>query len=201
MEKYKKIALILSYFTVMYNLVEGILSIIAGYLSGSSALIGFAFDSLIESLSGLIMIWRFSYIKKDIDVAKEEIIEKRAEIFVGITFFILCFYVLYEALEKLIFKIYVKPSLLGIVIAFASIIFMPILFFIKYKVGKILGSKALIADSKETLACSFLSLILLFGLLFNYLFLKPQADSFAAIIIVIYLFKEGYSTIREALEK
>jgi cation diffusion facilitator family transporter len=201
MDKYKKRALLLSYITVIYNVVEGILSIFAGLLAGSSALIGFALDSFIESLSGVIMVWRFSYNKKVIDQEKEEKIEQRAEFFVGITFFILGSYVLYEALEKLIHKSTVEPSLLGIIIAIASIIFMPILFFMKYKTGKIIGSKALIADSKETLACTFLSCVLLFGLLMNYIFSKPQADSIAAIIIVIYLFKEGYSTIKESLEK
>jgi len=94
----------------------------------SSALIGFALDSFIESLSGVIMVWRFSYNKKVIDQEKEEKIEQRAEFFVGITFFILGSYVLYEALEKLIHKSTVEPSLFGIIIAIASIIFMPILF-------------------------------------------------------------------------
>ena len=201
MEKYKKRALLLSYITVIYNMVEGILSIFAGYLAGSSALIGFALDSFVESLSGIIMIWRFSGNKNGIDNEKEEKMEERAELFVGITFFILGSYVLYEAIEKLIHKSPVEPSLLGIIIAVASIIFMPILFFLKYKTGKIIGSKALIADSKETLACTFLSFVLLFGLLMNSLFSISQADSIAAIIIVIYLFKEGYSTIREAFEK
>jgi divalent metal cation (Fe/Co/Zn/Cd) transporter len=199
MNKYRKRALTLSYVTVLYNIIEGILSIFAGYLAGSSALIGFALDSFVESLSGIIMIWRFSGNKDGIDNEKEEKMEERAELLVGITFFILGSYVLYEAVEKLIHKSPVEPSLLGIIIAVASIIFMPILFFLKYKTGKIIGSKALVADSKETLACTFLSFVLLFGLLMNSLFSISQADSIAAIIIVIYLFKEGYFSTKEAL--
>ena len=99
---YYKKALWLSYFTVLYNIIEFIVSIIAGYLAGSIALIGFGSDSFVESLSGSIMIWRFKKHGK-ISEKEEEKIEKRATKLVAITFFILGFYILFESVRKLYF--------------------------------------------------------------------------------------------------
>lgn len=192
----KQRALLLSYLTVGYNIIEFILSIIAGILAGSSALLGFGADSLVESLSGIIMIWRFQ--KHDsLSEEAEEKIEKKATYLVGITFFIFGGYVLYESLKKLIIQEKPDPSLFGILIAIASIISMPILFYIKYKTGRELDSKSLIADSKQTLACIFMSISLLIGLALNYLFGLWQADPLVGLLITIFLFKEGYETLFE----
>jgi divalent metal cation (Fe/Co/Zn/Cd) transporter len=109
-------ALLLSYFTVGYNVIEFALSIIAGILSGSIALIGFGLDSFVESLSAGIMIWRFRKHGK-IPEQEEERIEKRAERFVGYTFLVLATYVLYESIDKLINSDIPDPSLFGIIIA------------------------------------------------------------------------------------
>jgi cation diffusion facilitator family transporter len=190
-----KKALILSYFTVGYNIIEGIVSIIAGILaSGSIALIGFGLDSFIESLSGGIMIWRFRKHGK-VSEEEEEKAEKRAIKLVALTFFILGAYVLYESVKKLWLREIPEPSLFGIIIAIVSIIVMPFLFYAKYETGKNLNSKSLIADSKETLACTFLSIILLIGLGLNYIFKLWQADPIAGFVIVIFLLKEGYETL------
>ena len=189
-------ALNLSYFTVGYNIIECIVSIISGFIAGSTALLGFGSDSLVESLSGTIMIWRFrkhGFISKD----DEDEIEKKATFFVGITFFIFGIYILYESLRKLIIVEKPEPSIVGIIIAIASIIVMPILFYLKYKTGKSIGSKSLIADSKQTLACLFMSVSLLIGLGLNYLFEFWQADPIVGLIIVVFLFKEGYEIIFE----
>lgn len=189
-------ALKLSYFTVGYNIVECIASIIAGYLAGSTALLGFGSDSLVESLSGTIMIWRF---RKNgfISVDEEDKIEKKATFLVGITFFIFGIYLLYDSIRKLLVTDKPEPSLIGIMIAFSSIIVMPILFYAKYKTGKSLGSKSLVADSKQTLACLFMSVSLLIGLGLNYLFGLWQADPVVGLIIVAFLFREGYEIIFE----
>ncbi len=187
-------ALRLSYFTVGYNIVECIVSIIAGFIAGSTALLGFGSDSLVESLSGTIMIWRFrkhGIISKE----KEDEIEKKATFFVGITFFIFGIYILFESIRKLIVIEKPEPSIVGIIIAIASIIVMPILFYVKHKTGKSIGSKSLIADSKQTLACVFMSVSLLIGLSLNYLFGFWQADPIVGLIIVAFLFKEGYEII------
>ncbi len=190
-----KKALLLSYLTVGYNIVEGTVSIFAGVLAGSIALVGFGLDSFVESLSGGVMVWRFRNYGK-MSEEEEERIEKRAIKLIAFTFFILGVYVLYESFKKLYLREIPEPSLLGIIIALVSIITMPLLFYMKYKTGKSMNSRSLIADSKETLACAFLSLSLLIGLGFNYLYGYWQADPIVGLIIVVYLIKEGYSTLR-----
>ena len=191
---YKK-ALLLSYFTLGYNIIEFILSIIAGVLSGSIALIGFGLDSLVESLSAGIMIWRFNKHGK-ISKQEEERIERRAEKLVGYTFLMLSAYILYESIDKLVNNEVPEPSLFGIIIALISIIVMPILFYKKYQTGKAINSRSLIADSKETLACAFLSVTLLIGLGANYLFGFWQADSIVGFIIVFFLAREGFEILK-----
>ena len=190
-----KKALWLSYFTVGYNILEGIISILAGSIAGSIALIGFGLDSFVESLSGSVMIWRFRQAGK-ISEEEEEKMEKRATLLIAYSFFILGAYVLYESGKKLYLREIPEPSLLGIIVAIASIIVMPILFYLKYQTGKAIGSRSLIADSKETLACVFLSVSLLIGLVLNYLYGLWQADPIVALVIVIFLVKEGYSILK-----
>lgn len=193
-------ALLLSYFTVGYNILEGIVSIFAGLLAGGSiALIGFGMDSFIESLSGSVMIWRFRKYGK-ISEEEEEKVERRATKLIASTFFILGAYILYESSKKLYFHEQSEPSLPGIIIAIVSIIVMPVLFYAKYKTGKSIGSRSLVADSKETLACIFLSVALLIGLGLNYLYGLWQADPIVGLVIVILLVKEGYSTLTEEEE-
>ena len=191
-----KRALWLSYFTVGYNILEGIVSVFAGSLAGSIALIGFGLDSFVESLSGSVMIWRFRKSGK-MSEEEEEKVERRAARLIGYSFFILGAYVLYESGKKLYLREIPEPSLLGIIVAVASMIVMPILYYMKYQTGKEIGSRALIADSKETLACTFLSLALLTGLVLHYLYGLWQADPIVGLIIVISLIKEGYETLKE----
>ena len=193
---YKK-GLRLEYFTVGYNILEAIASIIFGGIAHSITLISFGLDSIVESLSGLVLIWRLRQHGK-ISRAAEERIEKRATRFVAITFFILGLYVLFESIKKLVVGQIVKPLLPGIIIAFASLIVLLILTWQKYKTGKTINSRALVADSKETLACSFLSVDLLLDLGANYLFGFWQADPIVGLIIVAFLFREGWEGWRES---
>jgi len=195
LQPYKK-ALYLSYFTVGYNIVEGIVSILFGLMAGSIALVGFGSDSFVESLSGSVMIWRFRKHGK-ISKEEEERIEKKATKFVAVTFFILGAYVFYESIKKLIIQEKPEPSIIGILIAIASLIVMPVLFYMKYRTGKAINSKSLVADSKQTLACLFMSVSLLVGLSLNYLFGIWQADPLVGLLIVIFLIKEGYTTYKE----
>ncbi|HDY68316.1 MAG: cation transporter [Candidatus Scalindua sediminis] len=192
----RKKALLLSYFTVGYNVLEGIVSIIAGLLAGSVALVGFGLDSFVESLSGSVMIWRFRK-HGQMTEEEEERVELKATRLIAYTFFILGFYVLYESVKKLCFHEIPYPSLLGIIIAIVSIIVMPVLFYIKYQTGKSINSRSLMADSKQTLACVFLSVALLIGLGTNYLYGLWWADPIVGLIIVIFLIKEGYATLKE----
>lgn len=189
-------ALRLSYFTVGYNLIEGIVSIAAGLLAGSVALVGFGLDSFVESLSGTVMIWRFSG-HPSISPEEEERREARAVRLVGSAFLVLAAYVTYESIEKLVRREAPDPSLPGVIIALLSIVIMPILFYLKYKTGKALGSRSAVADSKQTLACVFLSVALLIGLGLNYLYGLWWADPVAGLVIVLFVAREGYEALRE----
>jgi divalent metal cation (Fe/Co/Zn/Cd) transporter len=196
MTNLRRRALRLAYFTIAYNVGECALSLVAGYLAGSIALVGFGLDSLVESLSGGVMIWRFAR-HETLSPAEEERRERRAVKIVGYTFFVLATYVLYESLEKLLFQEAPAPSLLGILIALASMIVMPGLYYLKYQTGKSLGSASLMADSKQTLACAMLSVALLIGLGLNYWFGIWQADPGIGLVIVALLVREGYHTLKE----
>jgi divalent metal cation (Fe/Co/Zn/Cd) transporter len=189
-------ALRLSYLTVGYNICEGALSLFAGSMAGSIALVGFGLDSIVESLSGGIMIWRFRR-HEDLTPEEEERREKLAIKMVGWTFFGLAAYVLYESLEKLIFQEAPAPSLLGIIIAAVSLVLMPFLFFLKLRISAEAGSASLKADAKQNLACAFLSLALLVGLGLNYVAGLWQADPIIGLIIAAVLGREGYETLKE----
>jgi len=196
--KFHKRALLLSYFTVGYNILEGIVSIFAGLFAGSIALVGFGLDSFVESLSGSVMIRRFRKHGK-ISEEDEEKVEKKAIIYVAYTFFILGMYVLFESVKKLYFHEIPEPGLLGIIIAMVSIVVMPVLFYMKYQTGKSINSRSLVADSKQTLACVFMSVALLIGLGLNYLYGLWQADPVVGLVIVIFLIREGYHTLKETI--
>lgn len=192
-EKYRKRALLLSIATVGYNVVEGVAAVAVGLLTNSSALFSFGLDSFTESLSGSVMIWRFS---KEHSEEDEERMEQKAQKLVAYTFFILGAFVLYEAVTQLIAHEEPEKSLFGIVVAVLSLIIMPSLMLAKYRTGKLLKSKSLISDSKQTLACVIMSATLLIGVGLNYFFGLWWADPLAAIAIAALLFHEG----KEALE-
>ncbi len=189
-------ALALSYFTVGYNLVEGLVSVLAGTLAGSIALVGFGLDSFVESLSGVVMIWRFRP-HATLSPAERERREQRAVKLVGWTFFLLAAYVLYESVEKLWFQEPPAPTLLGIIIALVSLLAMPLLYSLKYQTGKSLKSASLMADSRQTLACALLSAALLVGLGLNYLCGFWQADPIIGLLIAGVLGKEGLEALRQ----
>ncbi len=195
---YKK-GLRLEYFTVAYNVAEAAVSIIFGHIANSMALIGFGLDSVMESLSGVVLIWRLRQHGK-ISAQKEEKVEKKAAMFVAFSFFILGLYVLFQIFKKFIEKEIPDSSLPGVIVAFASLVVMPVLSWQKYRTGQKIQSEALIADSKETLACFFLSAALLLGLGANFLFGIWQADPIVGLIIVIFLFWEGKEVWRESKE-
>lgn len=189
-------ALVLSWLNLIYNVAEGVISIIAGAIAGSTALIGFGLDSAVESVSSVVMIWRFGS-RRELSEKEKRQREERAERFVGYTFFLLGGYILYEAVEKLLVHETANPSVIGIVVAAISLLLMPILAYVKRRIGEEIGSRSLVADSKETLACSWLSAALLLGLGANYLWSVWWADPVAGLIIAGFLFKEGYEIIFE----
>ena len=187
---YKK-GLRLEYFTVGYNILEAVASIVFGSTANSIALIGFGLDSIVEFLSGLVLIWRLRQHGR-ISEEAEERIEKRATRLVAVTFYILGAYVLFQSIKTLALADIPDPSLTGIIIAIASLAVMPLLAWQKKNTGQQINSKALVADSKETLACAFLSVALLLGLGANQLFGFWQADPIVGLIIAVFLFREGW---------
>jgi divalent metal cation (Fe/Co/Zn/Cd) transporter len=190
--------LIAEYFTVGWNVIEGIVAIAAGITAGSIALIGFGLDSYVEVASGLLLVWRLR--KHGFGDEEEEAAEKRAILFVGVTFLLLALYVTYESGKKLLFHEHPDASMVGIILAIVSLIVMPILAFYKKKIATEINSRALRADALETLACSYLSLTLILGLGANALFGWWWADPLAALAMVYFLVREGWEAIQEGRE-
>ncbi len=194
-DKYKE-ALQLEYITLGYSLIEATLSLIVGVLSGSIALLSFGLDSLAEAMSGLVLIWRLRR-QRDITSAEEEDrLERRAEKLVGLSFLLLTGYILYEVAKMLLTHSIPSPTLLGIFIALAALILMPILAYRKYILGRELNMNSLIADAKETLVCSLLSLALLAGLIANYFWGLWHIDPLVSILIALFLLREGLELVR-----
>lgn len=174
----------LKYFTLGWNLTEAAVAVGAGLLAGSIALVGFGIDSLIESLSGGILLWRFQ------DVHSSENPEQAALKLVGISFFVLAVYVAIEATSSLLRRDYPEISIIGIVLSIVSLIVMPLLARAKRRVAARLESRALYADSRQTDICAYLSAILLGGLLLNALFGWWWADPVAALCMLPLIFRE-----------
>jgi len=188
-------ALIAEYFTVGWNVIEGIVAIAAGIVATSIALIGFGLDSYVEVASGIVLIWRLR--KHGFGDEEEEAAEKRAIFFVGLTFLALALYVTFESGKKLLFREHPDESLIGIILATVSLIVMPLLAWYKKKIAAEINSRALRADALETLACSYLSLTLVVGLGANALFGWWWADPLAALAMVYFLVKEGWEAVSE----
>lgn len=191
-------ALFLAWFTVAYNLGEGGVAMWGAASSGSRALLGFGLDSFVESLSGMVMIWRFWKFDPAGDDEEFERIERRAARLVAYTFFALGGYVVFDAGQALYRGETPETSLLGIGLAIASLIVMPVLFLLKYRLGRAIGSRSLVADSKETLACLLLSVALLLGLGAFYIWRWWWIDSVAALVIAVLVIREGFETLEEA---
>ena len=183
----------LEYFTIAYNSLEGLIAIVAGIVAGSIALVGFGFDSLIEVTSGSVLLWR---LRADIDEARRERVEAISLRIVGACFVVLAIYVSYDSINSLIRREAPDESLVGIVLAAVSLVVMPLLVRAKRKVARAIKSRALIADSKQTELCTYLSAILLGGLLLNALLGWWWADPIAALIMVPIIFKEGIEALR-----
>jgi divalent metal cation (Fe/Co/Zn/Cd) transporter len=178
------------YLSVSYNIVEAMVSITAGAAAGSTALVGFGLDSVIESLSAMIMVWRF-VLPGQVTAKHKEHIAVRM---VAATFFIFGTYVLIASVIALVRQEAPEESIVGILVALASILFMPLLYHLKRTTGEQMGSESLVADAKQTLACSLMSVTLLISLGANYLFDIWQLDALAGIAIALWLWKEGIET-------
>lgn len=180
----------LEHFTLGWNALEAIIAVGFGILAGSTALVGFGLDSVIESLSGAVLLWRLW------DETKGEQRERQALKLVGASFLILAVYVAYEATETLVQRERPDASYVGIALAITSVIVMPLLARAKRQVAARLGSRALHADSRQTDICSYLSAILLLGLGANALWGWWWADPVAGLLMVPIIAKEGIDALR-----
>ena len=184
---------LLEYATIGYNSLEGVIAIAAGLIAGSIALVGFGFDSAIEVISGATLLWR---LHSDADVEKRERVEQRALRIVGVSFLLLGAYVTFDAGKSLLRREPPAESRVGIILAAASLVIMPLLVRAKRRVAQAIGSKALEADATQTLLCTYLSAILLGGLLLNAVVGWWWADPVAALVMVPIIGKEGLEGIR-----
>ncbi len=188
--------LLLEYLTVGWNILEGLIAIVAGLLSGSVALVAFGMDSLVEIISGLVLIWRLrAEDRGDLDEVALERTERRAELLVGAAFMVLAAYVTIESLRSLLQAEAPEASPIGIVLTALSIVVMLWLARAKRETGEALGSRALIADSKQTRACWYLSAVALVGLGLNALLGWWWADPLAALAIAVLLVREGWEAL------
>jgi divalent metal cation (Fe/Co/Zn/Cd) transporter len=179
----------LEYFTVAWNALEGLVAVTAGAVAGSISLVGFGIDSFIEVTSGATLLWRMTV---DADIQQRERNERRALKIVGACFLALAVYITYESAMDLWSKKAPEHSIPGIVLACVSLVVMPLLSRAKRKVGRALGSAAMHADAKQTEFCTYLSGILLAGLLLNALVGLWWADPVAGLVMVPIIAKEGF---------
>lgn len=183
----------LEYFTIVWNLLEGLVAVVAGAMAGSISLVGFGIDSFIEVASGATLLWRMAV---DSDERRRELNERRALKAVGICFLALAAYIICESIPDLWFKHAPEHSIPGIVLACVSLVVMPLLSRAKRSVGEALGSAAMHADAKQTEFCTYLSAILLGGLLLNVLLGLWWADPLAALVMTPIIAKEGVDGLR-----
>jgi divalent metal cation (Fe/Co/Zn/Cd) transporter len=170
--------------TISYNVVEAVVAISAGTMADSTALIGFGLDSVIEVASAAAVAWQFA-------ARDPETREKIALRIIAYSFFGLATYVTVDAIRSLLGAGEAQPSTVGIVLAALSLVIMPVLSYAQRRAGRELGSLSAVADSKQTLLCTYLSAVLLVGLGLNSLFGWSWADPIAALVIAAVALKEG----------
>ncbi|MEU0042803.1 cation transporter [Streptomyces werraensis] len=174
--------------TITYNVIEAIAALTAGTIASSTALIGFGLDSVIEVSSAAAVAWQFSAANHAVRGAREQ----RTLRIIAVSFFALAAYVTVGAVRTLTGTGEAEHSIPGIVIAALSLAIMPFLSFAQRKAGRELGSASAVADSKQTLLCTYLSAVLLLGLVLNATLGWSWADPIAALVIAALAVKEGH---------
>ena len=170
--------------SVTWNVVEAVIAITAGVVAGSIALIGFGLDSVVEVSSGLIILWQFRH-------ALPESRERTALRLMAVSFFALAAYVSFESVRALVTGAEPDASPVGIALASLSLVVMPFLSWAQRRTGRELGSNAVVADSTQTLLCTYLSAVLLVGLVLNATLGWSWADPIAGLVIAAVAVKEG----------
>jgi len=170
--------------SVTYNLVEAVVAVTAGLVAGSVALVGFGLDSVVEVSSGLVILWQFRH-------RLPQTRERQALRLMALSFYALAAYVAFESVRALVSGHDPEPSPVGIGLALASLAVMPFLSWAQRRTGRALGSNAVVADSTQTLRCTYLSAVLLVGLLLNATLGWSWADPVAGLVIAAVAVKEG----------
>lgn len=191
-------AIRLEWFTVSWNVIESVVAITAGALSGSTALIAFGSDSFIEVGSAVVLLWRLKRAGPEAGRAERGEAETRALYLVAGTFFVLAAYVGIESLLSLTAREGPHGSSVGIVLAAVSLVVMPALGFTKHRTGTQMGSKALQADAMETWVCAYLSLALLVGLGLYAAFGLWWADAVGALAMLPVIIWQAIDALKEA---
>lgn len=173
--------------TIAYNAVEAAVALTAGTIASSTALVGFGLDSVIEVSSATAVAWQFSAR----DAALRQAREKTALRIVAVSFFALAAFVCVDAVRALTGAGEAAPSVVGIALAALSLAVMPFLSAAQRRAGRALGSASAVADSKQTLLCTYLSAVLLVGLVLNATAGWAWADPLAALVIAVVAVKEG----------
>ncbi len=174
----------LAWVTIVYNTTEGVVAIGAGAVAGSVALVSFGLDSAVEVASALVIAWQFSR-------PHPERIERRALRLIAVSFFGLAAYVGATAARDLLGGDEPAPSMVGIALTAVSLVVMPLLTYAKRRVGRGLGSATVVADSNQTLLCTYLSAIVLLGLVLNAALGWGWADPVAALVVAGIAVREG----------
>jgi divalent metal cation (Fe/Co/Zn/Cd) transporter len=186
----------LEWLTVGWNVIEGTIAIGAGLAAGSIALVGFGVDSAVETVSGLVLLWRLSAeARGTLDEEAIERVELRAERLVGVAFLLLAAYVTFEAIRSLVGGQAPDASPIGIALTAVSIVVMLWLADQKRRTGEALGSRALVADAKQTYACWYLSMVTLAGLALNAFLGWWWADPVAGLVLVVFLVREAFEAL------
>jgi divalent metal cation (Fe/Co/Zn/Cd) transporter len=188
----------LEWLTTLWNVAEAVIAIGSGAVAGSSALVAFGIDSLIEVSSALVVLWRLFKAAPDASAEQVERADRRAHRLVGITFFVLAAYVAVDALRGILFRSVPEASPVGMALAVASLLAMPALAVAKQRTGRRMGSRALEADAMETWLCAYLSAALLIGLVLNAILGWWWADPVAALAMAPFMVWQGRRAILES---
>lgn len=188
----------LQIWNVIYDIVEVVVSLIAGITANSSALIGWALDSTIEVISAATLGWQLHGELKGIDEKKVKKRKKITLFVIAASFGLVCIFISFDSISRLINKETASWSTIGLIILLISLVVNPILIYLKRKYGKKLDSPAMLSDAKDTFICLYQTVVVLSGLLLANQFGWWWADPVAALLIVPYAFKEGLEAFSKA---
>ncbi len=178
--------------TIVYNVIEGVIALWAGLAAGSIALIAFGADSYLELAAAALVLWRLSAVER----SRADLIEGRVRRFVGWTFLVLATAVVFQAAWSLTVQDGASESMVGIGLAVASVTVMPVVALWKLRIAARTNVPSLAAEARETLACAYLSVTLLLGLVANALLGWWWLDAATALLLVPWLVREGLEGVR-----